>query len=146
MRSSQPVQWAVGTVINLSRNYFTASIPLKFDPTKPRSADSHGDHSLHCLFGINAKDRGAHAKLGFILLRCPQPIARALVSIKNNPTSHLSGTDSHEIWFLFRYSIFGCPVLINGAKNYSYLSDLYIGSASVKHYLKLQNPLPLVMI
>ena len=89
MCSCLPVRWSAGTVTNLSIYFLTAAIPLKFDPNKPRSADSHDDDGRHCLLRINAKDRGAHAKLGFILLQCPQTIARALGRIKNTSTSQL---------------------------------------------------------
>ena len=72
------MQWSVGTVTNLSKNDLTAAIPLKYDQNKPRSTDSHPDDGRHCLLENNATDRGAHAELGFILLRCPQTIAWAL--------------------------------------------------------------------
>ena len=68
MCSSTPMQWSVGNITNLSRNDDTAAVPLKFDPAKPRSAVSHSNDGRHCLSGINANDRGARAKLGFILL------------------------------------------------------------------------------
>ena len=81
MGNGSPVKWSVGAVTNLRRNDVTTAIPLKFDPETHRSVDSPDDDGRHCLSGINAKDCGARAQLGFILLRPPQTIARALVSI-----------------------------------------------------------------
>ena len=80
-----PETWSVDAVTNRLINDLTAAIPLKFDPYTPRSTDSHDDDGRHCLLGISAKDRGAHAKLGFILLRRPQVMTPALVFGKNTP-------------------------------------------------------------
>ena len=82
MSSGPLMQWPVRAGINLSRNDVTAAIPLKFDPYKPRLADSHDDDNRHCLSGINATDRGAQAKLAFILLRCAQAIFSAVACVK----------------------------------------------------------------
>ena len=84
-----PKPWPVNSVTNRSINDLTAAIPLKFDPYTPRSADSHDDGGRHCLLGISAKDRGAHAKLGFILLRRDQAMTPAVVFVKNTPTPQL---------------------------------------------------------
>jgi hypothetical protein len=84
-----PMPWPVHTVANRSINDLTAAIPLKFDPYTPRWADSHSDDGRHCLQGINAKDCGAHAKPGFILLRREQAMTPALVFVKNTPTPQL---------------------------------------------------------
>ena len=84
-----PERWPVDAVTNRSMHDHTAAIPLKFDPYTPRWADSHGDGGRHCLLGISAKDRGARAKLGFILLRRPQAMTPALVFVINTPTLKL---------------------------------------------------------
>ena len=80
---NMPVPWPVYAVTNQSVNDLTAAIPLKFDPYTPRFADSHEDGGRHCLLGISAKDCGAHAKLGFILLRRTQAMAPALEFAKS---------------------------------------------------------------
>ena len=69
------MQWPGHAATNLLRKDDTAAIPLKFDPYWPRSADFHDDDGRHCLSEFYAKDRGAHAKLGYILLRHAQAIA-----------------------------------------------------------------------
>ena len=92
--------WPVRAVANLSRNDVTAAIPLKFYPHKPRSVDSHDDDSRHCQFGVNAKDRGARAKLVFVLLRRAQAMAWALWCGKNTPASDFK----EVVKITFRYS------------------------------------------
>ena len=76
-----PEPWPVEAATNRSINDLTAAIPLKFDPYTPRLADSHDDDGRHCLLGINATNRGAHAKLGCILLRPPQTMTPAVVFV-----------------------------------------------------------------
>jgi hypothetical protein len=97
MGCGQPVSWPVHAVTNRSINDLTAAIPLKFDPYTPRWADSHGDDGRHCLLGINAKDRGAHAKLGFILLRREPAMTPAVSFVKNSPTPQIDTKKSCSV-------------------------------------------------
>ena len=47
MCSGLLVRWSAGTVTNLSISVFTAAIPLKFDPYKPRAEDSYDNDGRH---------------------------------------------------------------------------------------------------